>query len=262
LVTLPIDTAETAMETEPNDTQAKANAVTGQTSVYGRFEKTGDVDWFAWEAKKGEKFVVYAQTRSLGLPTDVRLSAHGVDGKSLATSKPAAEDEGELSVTSNSDGKVFLRVSHIAGLGGPEQGYRLSIEPAKTAFIAKTEADGLVIAQGGTADLKLTVDRAGYDGAITFDVSPKINGLSLSKAGIEAKKKEGTLQFKADDSMSPGSIYQVRVQAASPAVGQVQTYQTFTNKLGTSATMAAVLDGWITVAIKEKPAPKEKPKTP
>lgn len=262
LVVMPIDSAGASMEKEPNDTLTKANAVSAQASICGRFELAGDVDWFVWEAKKGEKFVVRAQTRSLGLPTDVRLSAHSADGKSLATSKPNAEDEGGLSVTSNSDGKVFLRVSHITGLGGPEQGYRLSIEPAKTAFIAKTETDGVVITQGGTADLKLTVERAGYDGAITYELEPKITGLSLSKAGVEAKKKEGTLQFKADASMSPGSIHQVRVQAVNPAAGQVQTYQTFTNKLGTSSTIAAVLDGWITVAIKEKTAPKEKPKTP
>ncbi len=262
LVVLPIETAEVSMEKEPNDTQTTAITMSVQGCVYGRFEKADDVDWFAWEAKKGEKFVVRVQTRSLGLPTDVRLSAHSPDGISLATSKPTAEDEGGLSVTSNGDGKVFLRVSHIAGLGGPEQGYRLSIEPAKAAFIASTETDDLVIAPDGTADLKLTLERAGYDGAITYELEPKITGLSLSKAGVEAKKKEGTLQFKADASMAPGSIYQVRVQAVNPAGGQVQTYQTFTNKLGTSATMAAVLDGWITVAIKEKPAPKGKPKTP
>ncbi len=262
LVALPIGSAEASIEKEPNDTQAKANPVTAQASVYGRFEQAGDMDWFVWEAKKGEKFAVRAQTRSLGLPTDVRLSAHSADGKSLATSKPTAEDEGGLGVTSNSDGKVYLRVSHIAGLGGAEQGYRLSIEPTKTAFNAKTETDSVVIAQGGTADLKLTVDRAGYDGAITYELEPKITGLSLGKADIEAKKKEGTLQFKADASMKTGGIYQVRLQAVNPVAGQVQTYQTFTNKLGTSATMAAVLDGWITVAIKEKPVPKEKPKTP
>jgi len=262
LVMIPVDTTETVMKKEPNEPQAKANLVTGKVSVFGRFEQGGDVDWYAWEAKKGEKFLVRAQTRSLGLPTDVQLSAHTAEGKTLASSKPASEDEGDLTVTVASDGKVFLRVSHIAGLGGPEQGYRLSIEPSKTAFVAKTETDSLVVAQDGTADLKLTVERLGYDGAITFELEPKVAGLSLSKAGVEAKKKEGTLQFKADASMVTGSIYQVRVQSVNPAGSHVQTYQTFTNKLGTSSTMAAVLDGWITVAIKEKAAPKEKPKTP
>jgi hypothetical protein len=262
LVAMLVETAETVMEKEPNESQAKATMVMGKASVFGRFEQNGDVDWYAWEAKKGEKFLVRAQTRSMGLPTDVRLSAHAADGKTLATSKPADENEGDLTVTAASDGKVFLRVSHIAGLSGPEQGYRLSIEPAKTAFVAKTETDSLVVAQDGTADLKLTVERLGYDGAIAFELEPKVTGLSLSKAGVEAKKKEGTLQFKADASMVPGSIFQVRVQSVNPAAGHIQTYQTFTNKLGTSSTMAAVLDGWITVAIKEKAAPKEKPKAP
>ncbi|MGV3756117.1 MAG: hypothetical protein ACO1QS_12105, partial [Verrucomicrobiota bacterium] len=71
LVTIPVEATDVQSETEPNDQQAKANALPGTAEVFGRFERTGDVDWFAWEAKKGEKFRVQAQTRRLGLPSDV-----------------------------------------------------------------------------------------------------------------------------------------------------------------------------------------------
>ncbi len=262
LVTIPLEATDVQSEAEPNDQPAKANALPGTADVFGRFERTGDEDWFAWEAKKGEKFRVQAQTRRLGLPSDVKLSAHSADGKELATSKVAAEDEGGLEATASEEGKLFLRVSHIARLSGPEQGYRLSIQPSKTAFVVTNETGKVIVAQGGTADLKVGVVRAGYDEAIEFAIEPKVEGLTLSKAVIEAKKKEATLQFKADASLLPGSIYQVRVESIKPVGGRVQTYSSLTNQWGTSSTMATTLDGWITVAIKAKPEEAaEKPKS-
>lgn len=160
------------------------------------------------------------------------------------------------------EGKLFLRVSHIARLSGPEQGYRLSIQPSKSTYVATNGTDKVVVAQGGTADLKVGVERLGYDEAIEFTIEPKVEGLTLSKAVIEPKKKEATLQFKADASLLPGSIYQVRVESIKPVGGRVQTYSSLTNQWGTSSTMATTLDGWITVAIKAKPEEAaEKPKS-
>jgi hypothetical protein len=100
LVTVASEATDKVSEAEPNDQQAQANIVKSAHNVYGRFEKTGDADWFAWDVKKGEKFLVRAQTRSIGLPADVKLTAHGKEGKELATSKMAAEDEGGLEVIS------------------------------------------------------------------------------------------------------------------------------------------------------------------
>ncbi len=264
LVTVASEVTDKVSEAEPNDQLAQANSVKVADTVFGRFEKTGDVDWFAWEVKKGEKFLVRAQTRSIGLPADVKLTAHGKEGKELAASKMAAEDEGGLDVTAAEDGKLFLRVSHLARLSGPEQGYRLNIRSAKTSFVATNETGKVVVAQDGTADLKVGVERLGYDEAIEFTLEPKVEGLTLSKSSIEAKKKEGTLQFKADASMVAGSIYQVRLESIKPLGGRVQTYPALTNQFGTGATLATTLDGWITVAIKAKAKEEaaEKPKSP
>ncbi|HEY1172967.1 MAG TPA: hypothetical protein VGH19_16485 [Verrucomicrobiae bacterium] len=262
-MTMAAKTGETQSEAEPNDQQDRATLLNKlPISVYGTFVKNGDTDWYSWEAKKGEKFLVRAQTRSIGLPTDVRLSAHGADGKSTGVSKVAAEDEGVLDMTANADGRMFLRVNHIAGMAGPEQGYRLNIRAAKTGFDARMETNSLVVAAGGTADLKLTVDRLGYDGEIQFNLQPKVEGLSLAKSSVEAKKKgEVTFQVKAEESLSPGSVFQVRVQSVNPAAaGYVRSYSALTNQYGPSSTMASVLDGWITVAIKAKQ--EEKGKTP
>lgn len=256
-------TTEAQVEMEPNEEQAKATALKIPAVVLGRFEKGNDTDWYSWEAKKGEKFLVRAQTRSIGLPTDVRLSAHGADGKATGTSKVAAEDEGMLDMTAGEDGTIFLRVNHIAGSGGPEQGYRLNIRPAKNGFDVKTEANNLVVAAGGTADLKLSIDRLGYDGVIEFGLEPKVTGLTLAKGSVEAKKKgEVTLQVKADESLSPGSVFQVRVQSVNPTGVYAQSYSVLTNLYGPSSTMASVLDGWITVAIKAKTEATEKAKSP
>lgn len=262
MIVAPLDEAHPMMEAEPNGEQSKASALTLPASVFGRFEKGGDLDWYSWDVKKGEKFLIRAQTRSLGFPTDVKLSVYAADGKGVAGSKVATEDEGVLDVTAPADGKLALKVSEIAGLGGPEYGYRINIEAAKTGFIAKTEADKALISPDGVAKLKLTLDRQGYEGEIQFAIAPRIEGLALAQDTIEAKKKEGTLELRADAGLKPGALYQVRLQALKPGTGFVQSYETLTNQWGTSSTMAPVLDGWITVAVKEKSESKEKPKSP
>lgn len=264
LVVVPNDLAEVQEEVEPNDQLAKATPVTNAGTVSGRFERTGDVDWFSWEARKGEKFSVRAQTRSWGLGSEVQLSLHGADGKTLVSSKVAESDEGSLELTAGGDGKAFLRVSHIAGLGGPAQGYRLNIRPAKAATLVKTETDKVVVPAGGTGDLKVTVERAGYEGTIEFVLAPQVEGLTLARNSIEAKKKEGTLQFKADASLVVGSIHQFRVQAIGPGGGYVQTAQALTNQFGVTTPMTTVLDGWVTVGIKAKAKEEaaERPKSP
>lgn len=265
LVVVPNDLAEVEEEREPNDQQTNATLATTVGTVSGRFERAGDVDWFAWEAKKGEKFSVRAQTRSWGFASEVLLSGHGADGKAMVNSKVAESDEGNLDLTAGADGKIFLRVSHIAGMGGPAQGYRLNIRPAKAASVAKTETDKVVVPAGGTGELKITVERAGgYEGAIEFTLEPKVEGLTLAKNVVEAKKKEGMLQFKADASLVAGSIHQFHVQASVPGAGFVQTSQALTNQFGVTTPMTTVLNGWVTVGIKEKVKEEaaEKPKVP
>jgi hypothetical protein len=265
LVVVPNVSAEVQAEAEPNNEQAKATPVpTIPGVVSGRFEQGRDADWFTWMAKKGEKFSVRAQTRSWGSGAEVLLSGHGADGKALVSSKVAEADEGSVELTAPEDGKVFLRVTHIAGLGGPAQGYRLNIRPSKIAAIAKTETDKVVVPAGGTGDLKVVVERAGYDGVIEFALEPKVEGLTLVKNSIEAKKKEGTLQIQADTGLVVSSLHQFRVQAIGPGAGFVQTAQALTNQFGVITPMTTVLDGWVTVAIKAKAKEEaaDKPKSP
>lgn len=54
-----------------NDTQAEAQKVPVPCAIAGRIEKKGDVDWYAFTAKKGEVVAIEALGERLGSPLDL-----------------------------------------------------------------------------------------------------------------------------------------------------------------------------------------------
>jgi hypothetical protein len=62
--------APVVVEQEPNNKAAQAQKIAPPCEVAGQFHPGNDVDWFTFEAKKGDVFWVEAFSHRLGLPTD------------------------------------------------------------------------------------------------------------------------------------------------------------------------------------------------
>jgi flagellar basal-body rod protein FlgC len=72
-------------EVEPNDLPAAAQSITFPVTLAGRFYPRGDRDWFTFEAKAGDTFLLDLVSNRLGLQTDPCLTIESVtagpDGK-------------------------------------------------------------------------------------------------------------------------------------------------------------------------------------
>ncbi len=107
------------VEVEPND-RAHPQAIPIPSAISGRVDRPGDVDAFAFAAKKGQVIAFQLDSRSLGLPLDAVLRVGDASGSTLVE----VDDEGKdvdpaLKFTAPSDGTFRLTIRDLNGQGGP-----------------------------------------------------------------------------------------------------------------------------------------------
>lgn len=73
-----------ASEIEGNDEIAKAQAVTAPVNVNALLAKAGDTDHFAFDAKKGQTWIIETLAAQAGSPTDTKIEVLHADGKPVA----------------------------------------------------------------------------------------------------------------------------------------------------------------------------------
>jgi hypothetical protein len=71
-------------EVEGNDNLAKAQVVPSSASINGLFAKAGDTDHFAFDAKKGQTWIIETLAAQAGSPADTKLEVLHTDGKPVA----------------------------------------------------------------------------------------------------------------------------------------------------------------------------------
>jgi mono/diheme cytochrome c family protein len=193
-------------EQEPNDTPDQATpgapAAGAGTSVpvsfWGTFDRRGDVDHVAFDAKSGQKLVLDVAARRLGSKADVVLTLTDASGRALAS---AHDTDGEpdplLVFTPPADGRYVARVSDLQGGASNSHFYRLSVGdfpvvtgafPLGVAPNAETTVrlTGYNLPEGATAtvkagaggDVAVPVDEARYrvrrSPAVMVDATPAV----------------------------------------------------------------------------------------
>src|SRR2546430_895888 len=72
-VSLLLSDVDEVMEQEPNNDLAHANRVPVPCGISGRFQEKSDIDCFVFAAKKGQRYLIDAQTQELLSPADVYM---------------------------------------------------------------------------------------------------------------------------------------------------------------------------------------------
>lgn len=170
-------------------------------ALTARFEAKGDVDCFTIATKKGQRFVVEAQSLELHTPTEVYMVLRDAAGKQLAASNP--EGEPRLDYTPPSDGNVTLAVEHLHYWGGPEEAYRLVVEPYQPSFDLSIGLDRFDVRAGDSISLPVQVARKDYKGPIQLKVVGD-SGL-LGEGTIPADKPAGEVSLTANSDLQPGA---------------------------------------------------------
>jgi hypothetical protein len=168
-VALAVSDLDEVVEQEPNNEPARANRVPVPGAVTGRFQESGDIDYYVFTAKKGQRLILEAQTHELGSPAEVYLVLKDAKGGQLAATNPAQPPR--LDFTAPADGDYTLGVEHLLYWGGPAETYRITLRPYEPGFSLSLATDRLDVPPGGTAIVPLLAARRDYAGPIEVSVA-------------------------------------------------------------------------------------------
>jgi len=225
-VALGISDLDETLEQEPNNDIAHANRIPVPGAVTGRFLEKGDLNYFVFTAKKGQRVVIQGHTLEYYSPTMLDMTVNDAKGGQLAASNPQANhpEDQRIDFTPPADGDFYLMVKHLTDWGGPSETYRVEIRPYQPGFSLTAGLDRFDAPPGGTVDIPIqTVNRRDYTGPIEVSVvgHPGITGQTVLTATPQPQPNQPagklTIAVKPDVPMGP---YFVRIQGKATINGQ------------------------------------------
>jgi Bacterial pre-peptidase C-terminal domain len=173
-----------------NDAPASAQKLTFPTVVSGRIGKLEDVDWYTFEARKGQRvtFEVWGnrlenKIHDLQTHLDPILSLHDQTGRELAAADNTRYADPLLSFQVPATGTYFLQVRDTTYTGNPAWSYALHAVTGSVAMAVHP----LAVNPGTTAQLETIgpgEDRPrSIDLPIPNDAKPGVHEFSLSAGG-------------------------------------------------------------------------------
>jgi hypothetical protein len=205
-VSLALSDLDELVEQEPNNEPAKANRVPVPGAITGRFLEKGDVDYYVFAAKKGQRIRIEAHTHDLHSPAEVYMVVRDAKGNQLQASNPAVAPL--IDFTAPADGDFTLSAEHLHYWGGPEETYRIAFTPHEPGFELSMELDRFGVARAGAAAIPIHVVRHDYIGPIEVSVEGDgLSGTLTIPAGQPAQPKQvaGTLQLMAPVTLPLGA---------------------------------------------------------
>jgi hypothetical protein len=207
-VRLDVDDLPEHREAEPNDEAAQAKQVALPAVVNGRVGHPGDVDCWAFAARKGEAVAIELRARQFGSPLRGVLTLHDGAGKQLARAEAAgASPDPALTWTAPADGTYNVRVAdRFRTRGGPDYAYRLRLAAAPAPdFRLRLAADALTLPRGKVAKLKVGTERiGGLKGPITLALDGLPAGVRADNTTIAAGQPVVEVRLTAGPSAPVG----------------------------------------------------------
>ena len=124
-------------ETEPNANQGQATPtkLPLPLAFNGVISEPGDQDWFAFDAKKGQKFTFRVHARSISSPLDPVFNIWGHDKKYIGGNDDSENRaDSKYDFTAAADGTYTIRIMDHLRNGGPEYVYRVEAETASPSL--------------------------------------------------------------------------------------------------------------------------------
>ena len=195
---LPVSTHVQKVEEEPNDNNATANLIRFPATVSARIDKPGDVDRYAFEAKKGERYRFDIDSFKDGFLLDAELAVEDDNGKELLANDDSNKKRDPLlDWKVPTDGRYCVRVRSLLNKGGMEYFYRLHFGKPEPSFNATVGAPQFAVNAGATNEVKVTVNYLdGYKGKLTVSAASLPKGVSADPVVVE-KKGAATLNLVA-----------------------------------------------------------------
>jgi hypothetical protein len=200
---LDLDDLDEFRESGPNETLAQVQPLPVPAVFNGQIEKPGDVDHWAWKARKGDVFELELRAARLGSPLDGVLTVLDGAGKELtqAAGANAERPDPVLRFQAPAEGIYYARVrDRFRTRGGSDFAYRLRVAPpAGPNFQLRFSTDALTVPRGGQARFKLLAERqGGFAGPIPLEIDGLPSDLTVSPQTIAAGQGAVDLTFRAE----------------------------------------------------------------
>ncbi len=180
-------------EIEPNNTLAEAKVVAINSTINGEINPAADVDWFAFEGKKGQRLLFDVEAERVDSRLDATLRLFDASGHGIAESRDVYGDDPFLDVTLPSDGRYVLKLHDVIYQGSPDAVYRLTITDAP-------HVDAIIPA----------IARAGVPNEVTL-VGRNLGGSPAPDLAFDGRPLERkTVTITPSESLEPDTAYPAR----------------------------------------------------
>ncbi|MBI5800736.1 MAG: pre-peptidase C-terminal domain-containing protein [Verrucomicrobia bacterium] len=251
------------LEKEPNDDVKQVSVAPGELPLAfnGIIGKSGDVDWFRFNAKKGQTFDINVYARRIRSQLDTVLAVCDADGRTLTSNDDSGGADSKVRFTFPKDGEFAIKITDHLGNGGPDCTYRVeltAVVPEVSTYIADTARydaqtrKSIVVARGNRfASLQSVrrTDLPGDSGDLEFAMEGFPSGVTMQAAPVPRDQTTWPVVFEARaDAPIAGKLANLAVrttsEAKTPAKGGIWQnydlvqdgnngvyYQTWTDKL-------------------------------
>jgi len=199
-------------EVEPNNNwkQATATELTLPLAFDGIIAEEGDIDYFKFKAKKGQRFNVRAHARSVSSPLDPVLNLRDSSGKSLKGNDDANNGPDSLiNFTFPADGEYVLSIYDHLRKGGPRHVYRIetdAFEPeivASIPYMRQRDSQSrqmMPVPRGNRVATIMNVTRRNFSGELEFLAKDLPEGVIMHAPKVASNLTQVPIVFEASES--------------------------------------------------------------
>jgi hypothetical protein len=197
---------------EPADDPLHAPVVTVPAAINGRFRQLDDGDTDLWRLKPepGQEgdYVITAYSARVGSSADPVLTVLNEKGAAQGEDDDKLGRDARIERRIDSDG-IVISVRDYFNRGGDRFFYRIEVEPLPKLGVSADAGAKSVLPRSGTMVLPLTVERHGYDGALTVAAEGLPLGVKSEPVEIAEKGQSGLLSISATDNatLGPFTLY-------------------------------------------------------
>jgi hypothetical protein len=209
-----------------NNAVANAQPLTVPGVINGRIESESDIDCYAFESKKGEKFSfeVIARRQQSGLDSHLRILNE--QGQQLALNDDlrfgvrGSADSWLEDWTAPADGKFVVEIRDVHLRGGPQYVYALEVTRSQPYFELFLDTDKTELTPGTNGVLFVRVARKnGFTGEVQLHVDGLPAGVTAACGRILAGKgQDGCIILQAAPD-APMSVANLKVTGTGTHAG-------------------------------------------
>lgn len=197
----------TAESAQDNNNAEKAQPISVPAGVNGRMDAEGDVDYFAFEAKKGEAFSLEIVARRRNSQLDSHLRLLNEKGAQLQLSddlklgKRNFSDSWLENWVAPADGKYFVEIRDVHLRGGDRFPYFLTVTRSQPYFELYLDTDKTQVPRGSSSVVFCRVERkGGFTGPVDLSVENLPGGVKATCGRIQGGKAvDAIIVLEADD---------------------------------------------------------------